>query len=333
MPTGEDAQSQSALAESIAAMYATPPGTVANMLAAAGPALTPVAKAVGFTVNLIGPVYYKIFKLGLYGYEKLPFELIHSICGLGLAFCGGAYCSSVAAVDAFRMNGWAQTRAYLMDVRGELRNVWAGHVHDDDEARSDEEPYSELLRRKLRVTALSVKDPSTLAVAVGGLYTAWLAVQGTLRLEFAKTITLGLSIADLATPMAERLLLPVLAQLVPAEYKHWLPLLVQSAAKAVGVSLAWRLQVMVSAVHLALRGGLLFSRGLLRYAKKKDWLPGYNEDLYWDEAIGYAVAVAGLKFQWTYGFGLPFPANIVFWPLDVVEWYIRWTITSSEPIA
>jgi len=206
-------------------------------------------------------------------------------------------------------------------------------VHDDDEARSDEEPYSELLRRKLRVTALSVKDPSTLAVAVGGLYTAWLAVQGTLRLEFAKTITLGLSIADLATPMAERLLLPLLAQLVPAEYKHWLPLLVQSVAKAVGVSLAWRLQVLVSAVHLALRGGLLFSRGLLRYAKKEGWLPGYNEDLYWDEAIGYAVAVAGLKFQWTYGFGLPFPVNIVFWPLDVVEWYIRWTITSSEPIA
>ena len=243
MPSTEDAQSQAALAESIAAMYRTPPGTVAKLLAAAGPALTPVAKAVGFTVNLVGPIYYKIFKLGLYGYEKLPFELIHSICGLGLAFCGGAYCSSVAAVDAFRMNGWAQTRAYLMDVRGELRNVWAGYVHDDDEARSDEEPYSELLRRKLRVTALSVKDPSTLAVAVGGLYTAWLAVQGTLRLEFAKTITLGLSIADLATPMAERLLLPLLAQLVPAEYKHWLPLLVQSVAKAVGVSLAWRLQV------------------------------------------------------------------------------------------
>ena len=50
-------------------------------------------------------------------------------------------------------------------------------------------------------------------------------------------------------------------------------------AKAVGVSRAWRLQVLVSAVHLALRGGLLFSRGLLRYAKKEGWLPGYNEDL------------------------------------------------------
>jgi len=128
-------------------------------------------------------------------------------------------------------------------------------------------------------------------------------------------------------------LLPLLSHVVPEDYKHWLPLIVHSAAKAVGVSIAWRLQVLVSSVHLALRGGLLFSRSLLRYAKKRGMLPSYNEDYYWDEALGYAVAVVGLKFQWDYGFALPFPLNFIFFPLNIVEWYIRWTITSSAPIA
>ena len=52
-----------------------------------------------------------------------------------------------------------------------------------------------------------------------------------------------------------------------------------------------------------------------------------------DEAVGYTIAACGLSFQWQYGFGLPFPLNVVFWPLDVIEWYIRWTITSDAPIA
>ena len=40
--------------------------------------------------------------------------------------------------------------------------------------------------------------------AVGGLYTSWLAVQGTLRLQYAKTITLGVSIAAMATPYLQK---------------------------------------------------------------------------------------------------------------------------------
>lgn len=60
----------------------------------------------------------------------------------------------------------------------------------------------ELLQRKLTVFALAVKDPARLNAAIGGLYTAWIAVQGTLRIEFARTITLGVSMAEMATPTA-----------------------------------------------------------------------------------------------------------------------------------
>ena len=80
-------------------------------------------------------------------------------------------------------------------------------------------------------------------------------------------------------------------------------------------------------------GGLLFSRSLLRWAHERGYLPGYTESDYWDEALGYCVALGGLAFQWQCGFSLPFPLNVVFFPLTLVEMYIRWTITSSTPLA
>ena len=54
---------------------------------------------------------------------------------------------------------------------------------------------------------------------------------------------------------------------------------------------------------------------------------------YVDEALGYTVAALGFYCQLTWGFGLPFPFNIVMLPMDLVEWYIRWTITSDAPPA
>ena len=84
---------------------------------------------------------------------------------------------------------------------------------------------------------------------------------------------------------------------------------------------------------IRLDGGLLFARSLLRWSQTTGKLPSYSEEGYFDEALGYAVAASGLAFQWKCGFTLPFPLNIIFFPLDVVEWYIRWTITSDAPIA
>ena len=42
----------------------------------------------------------------------------------------------------------------------------------------------------------------------------------------------------------------------------------------------------------------------------------------------YGIALFGFYCQLMWGFGLPFPLNIVMWPFSLVEWYIRWSITS-----
>ena len=183
--------------------------------------------------------------------------------------------------------------------------------------------------------AEAIKDPNKLALAVGGLYSSWLAVQGTLRLEFARTVTLGVSMAEMATPAALRLGVPVLAHLVPAEYHHWIPMMIRTATRALAVSIAWRLQVAVSAVHLAMRGGLLFTTSLLRYIRSRRYLSRAAADQADGVAqvTGYVVAALGFYCQFSWGFGLPFPLNVFMMPVNVIEWFVRYSVTSSAAIA
>ena len=46
-----------------------------------------------------------------------------------------------------------------------------------------------------------------------------------------------------------------------------------------------------------------------------------------DDVVGYTLALFGFYTQWQWGFGLPFPLNLIMLPFTLIEWYIRWTIT------
>ena len=48
---------------------------------------------------------------------------------------------------------------------------------------------------------------------------------------------------------------------------------------------------------------------------------------YLDEAVGYALAAFGFSFQIFNGFSLPFPLNLVFLPLTIIEWFLRLQIS------
>ena len=86
--------------------------------------------------------------------------------------------------------------------------------------------------------------------------------------DTSQTITLGVSIAQLLDAPALRFGLPLMAHLVPKEYHRWLPVLVRTLTKSVAVAVAWYLQVVISAVQSAMRGGLMCSRALLKFANK-----------------------------------------------------------------
>ncbi len=113
--------------------------------------------------------------------------------------------------------------------------------------------------------------------------------------------------------------------------------------------------MIVSAFYSGLRGGKLFAEALIEFLEENpkggiapdpttpdaprtywiDKLPVFltgkkdekdkfdpNES-YLDEAIGYTLAAFGFAFQFFNGFALPFPLNLIFLPLTIIEWFLR----------
>mmetsp|Transcript_6172 Transcript_6172/g.16340 ORF Transcript_6172/g.16340 Transcript_6172/m.16340 type:complete len:135 (+) Transcript_6172:84-488(+) len=129
-------------------------------------------------------------------------------------------------------------------------------------------------------------------------------------------------------PLALRFGIPVLVHLLPPELHHWLPTAVRTCCKMVAVALAWYLQVIISAVQSAIKGGLIFARKSLALAQAHGYIHRSAEDTYLDEMVGFTVALFGFYTQWQWGFALPFPFNIIMFPFSIIEWYIRWSVSS-----
>lgn len=67
-------------------------------------------------LNVVGPVYIRLFSLIYAFLAALPYDLFQAAMGLGLCFFGGGYCASIAAAEAFYMTGWSTTRQQLQHI-------------------------------------------------------------------------------------------------------------------------------------------------------------------------------------------------------------------------
>ena len=319
------------------------PPKLAEYIRMAAPILKPVTIVLIKVLNVVGPLYIKLFSLLYTLLSQLPWDLFQAAMGLGLCFFGGGYLASIAAVEAFYAVGWSTTRAQLELIYEDALAVQAAHAEDDKKdddgdgiADVNQISTSALLDRKMRVAAGAVRDPQRLSAALGGLYVGWLSVQGVLRVKFAKTINLAISCSQFCEYYVCKLVVPLAAPLIAEEFRAWLPVAIKTLTKALFVWFAWSLQQVVSAAQSGLRGGLLFSRGVAAWLNKRGHtsLLGFSlepDKTCLDEAVGFALAALGFYVQWEFGFSAPFPFSVVMFPLDVVEWWIRWSIT-SEPV-
>ena len=57
------------------------------------------------------------------------------------------------------------------------------------------------------------------------------------------------------------------------------------------------------------------------------------DESYLDEAVGYSLAAFGFAFQILNGFNLPFPLNLIFLPLTIIEWFLRLQISMEGSAA
>lgn len=108
--------------------------------------------------------------------------------------------------------------------------------------------------------------------------------------------------------------------------KKWCPVLLGWLCTSIGISIAWKIQTVLSAFASALAGGLIMSRAMLHVLSKGT--TGHNETRA-DEVASYAFAALGFYFQYSLSFNAPFPLNIILFPVELTDYCIRWAVTKE----
>jgi hypothetical protein len=167
------------------------------------------------------------------------------------------------------------------------------------------------------------------------MYRVWLSVAAVLTLKFARTIALSLSISDFLKQPIDRYVAPTISMATPDKYKRWVPVLLGWVVKSIAMSIAWYIQSVISAFTSALAGGLMMARATLaalvhRKITLGGLIPANDADTMFDEILSYGLAALGFYFQFSLNFDVPFPFNLLLWPLEFVEYYIRWSITKAQ---
>lgn len=264
-----------------------------------------------------------------------PELLIPSVIGFFMCFFGGNFVVVIAAVEAYRICGYESSLKCLNDLKAEFAKVVKETKADDSQDLDKngvpdvlESTPSALLKRKTLLFFRTV-DPKIISAAISGLNAGFLAVIATLKLQFAKAITLGSAIAQTIEPPVKRFALPIVEQLLPDDYRHWAQPALEYVIRATSISIAWICTRILSAFHSAIRGGLLLSRNLIQYLGHFKYIEIKSEDSYIDEVVGFSLAALGLWFQLSSGFRIPFPLNLLFFPVTFLEFWLKWIVSSN----
>ena len=71
------------------------------------------------------------------------------------------------------------------------------------------------------VALVAIKEPERLQVAVGCLWAAYLAVLASLKMQFVRTVSMALGMAEVLKVPAATLLAPPVGYLLGAKLRHW----------------------------------------------------------------------------------------------------------------
>jgi hypothetical protein len=161
-----------------------------------------------------------------------------------------------------------------------------------------------------------------------------MGVSQVLSKEFARTIALSLGLGNYLQPMMRIVISPPVYMVVPKEYHLWVPVVIGWGSKAIAMSIAWRIQRVLTASTSAMMGGLMFSRAIMRMLSRRGIrlfgiIDEKKEVTAFEEFIGFVVGGVGLYSQLSSGFRLilPFPLNLLTIPFELAERWIQWKIT------
>mmetsp|Transcript_16358 Transcript_16358/g.19991 ORF Transcript_16358/g.19991 Transcript_16358/m.19991 type:complete len:316 (+) Transcript_16358:101-1048(+) len=300
-----------------------------------------IAKPIINIVTTITPIIIAYSQKAWSFYKSLPEDYIKLIIGFILCFFGGIYPTVFAAVEAAKHGGIKTLVAALGDLSDEAIKIIEASKKDDD-ADADKDGAKDvdqidakaLILRKANLVVTKM-NPEKIDKAIASIYKVWLSVVAVLSLQFARTIALSMSISDFLKKPTDHIISPYVRKIVPREYEKWIPVVLGWITKSIAMSIAWYIQTVISAVTSAMIGALIISRALLKLAHKHEltfggMIPKDHKETYIDEFVSYAFAFFGVWFQFKMNFDLPFPLNFLFWPLEMAEVFIRWSITKLD---
>ena len=264
-----------------------------------------------------------------------PELLFPAFAGFILCFFGGSFFTLIAAVEAYRMCSHDQIDKCVKDLITDF-NAFCVANKDDDKVDADKDGIADVkeisgkeLATRKTILFLKTVDPKRVTDALAGLNTGLFAIVATLKLEFIKSITLGNSISTIVEPHAKKFIVPSLKIALTKDYEKWAEPVVTYTVKSVAVSIAWFIQRVVSAFHSAIRGSHMFANNILEYLTIMGYLQKtQREAMLLDTIIAPVLALIGLWFQFSQGFSLRFPLNILLFPFSMCEWFLMWAVSS-----
>lgn len=264
-------------------------------------------------------------------YSRLPTDLVKAQAGLAYCFAGGYFPTLFAALQAAQHCGWKPMVRAVNDLAGEAMQAVQACKH------TVAATSREIFMANTKVV-MSTIDPIKINQAVAALYTTWMGVSSVLEKEFARTIALAITIGDYIRPITDFVIAPPAFKCVPQKYHKWVPVVIGWGCKGAAMSIAWRIQRVLSAYSSAMAGGLMFARSSFRMMRSMGhrvfkWVPeGQDSTSFLDEVFGYAMAALGLYSQIGNGFdfAIPFPLNLISWPFELAEKWIQWQITKDQ---
>lgn len=263
-------------------------------------------------------------------------QVFPGLFGLCLVFFGGHFPATLAAVESFRTFATEQTlscvhelchqgrKARLSIERDNRLDLDNNGIPDVDELGSNER----VSRRLLLV--LQSTEPEKVNEAVKGIAAALTAVVASLRLKLAHTSTLGCNLGSSLSTAAVNSLAPTLESSVDDVYKPWVKHGVAYSCQFIGMSLAWWMQRLLTAVYGGFKGSKICVDSLLQYAHRKGYINDV-ESVQSDGRVLYGTLVLaglGISLQVRRGVErMPFPFNLILMPARISEWLLEFFIS------
>ena len=295
----------------------------------------PIVNMATEVINKVSPYVLQAVDLGVRVYSYLPTNILFALLGLLLCFFGGVFAITIAAAEAFYYSGFETFKNNVLFLYYEFEVLWK-KSREDDKLDEDNDGVADirsltakqLITRKIGLYFANCKDPAKLMGLIGDLVRCLMGVVAVLKLEFAKVVALGTMIGENMRKPVSYIVVPTVSSALPEKYHQWISPSINYGCKFIAISIAWFIQRIISSVQSAIRGGLMFSRHIMKFLKNLGYMSLNDEETYLDEFVGWGIGMIGVYFQIVHFFSVPFPFNLVLFPLSIAESTLSW-ITSQ----